>query len=36
MAPLEDGTFQLTRPVTGAEALAAVGKLEALSGERSR
>ena len=36
MAPLEDGTFQLTRPITGAEALAAVGKLEALSDERSR
>ncbi|HEY3884372.1 MAG TPA: tetratricopeptide repeat protein [Vicinamibacterales bacterium] len=31
MAPLTDGTFQLTRPVSGAEAIDAVSKLEALS-----
>ena len=31
MAPLEGGTFQLTRPVTGAEALDTVAKLEALA-----
>ncbi|HXG56835.1 MAG TPA: tetratricopeptide repeat protein [Vicinamibacterales bacterium] len=34
MAPLEDGTFQLTRPVTGAEAIAAVRKLRQLAGSR--
>ncbi len=32
MAPLEDGSFQLARPVTGAEALAALGKLRELDG----
>jgi tetratricopeptide (TPR) repeat protein len=32
MSPMEDGTFQLTRPVTGAEALAAVRKLKELAG----
>jgi tetratricopeptide (TPR) repeat protein len=31
MQPLTDGTFQLARPVTGAEALAAVKKLEELA-----
>jgi tetratricopeptide (TPR) repeat protein len=31
MAPLEGDSFQLTRPVTGAEALAAVGRLETLA-----
>ncbi len=36
MSPMDDGTFQLTRPVTGAEALAAVKKLEALAGSRAR
>ena len=32
MAPLEDGSFQLTRPVSGAEALAAIRKLQELDG----
>jgi hypothetical protein len=36
MAAAEDGTFQLSRPVTGAEALAAIRKLEELSGRRPR
>jgi hypothetical protein len=31
MAPLEGDTFQLTRPVTGSEALDTVSKLEALA-----
>ena len=31
MAPLEGDTFQLTRPITGSEALDAVAKLEALA-----
>jgi hypothetical protein len=31
MTTLEEGTFQLSRPVTGAEALAAVKKLQELS-----
>ena len=31
MAPLEGNAFQLTRPVTGAEAIDAVSKLEALA-----
>jgi tetratricopeptide (TPR) repeat protein len=31
MAPLEGGTFQLTRPVTGSEARDTVSKLEALA-----
>ena len=31
-----DGTFQLSRPVTGTEALAAIAKLEELSGRRPR
>ena len=31
MQPLEDGSFQLSRPVTGAEAVAAVKKLEELA-----
>jgi tetratricopeptide (TPR) repeat protein len=35
MTTLEDGTFQLTRPVTGAEAVAAVRALEDLA-ERAR
>jgi tetratricopeptide (TPR) repeat protein len=36
MQALEDGSFQLTRPVSGAEAVAAVKKLEALAERRSR
>ena len=36
MAPTADGTFQLSRPVTGPEALAAVAKLEELAGRRRR
>ncbi|MBA3232003.1 MAG: tetratricopeptide repeat protein [Acidobacteria bacterium] len=32
MSPMADGSFQLSRPVTGQEALAAVTRLEALSG----
>ena len=36
MATLNDGTFQLTRPVTGQEALRAVKKLEELSGRKPR
>jgi Tfp pilus assembly protein PilF len=31
MRPLDDGTFQLTRPVSGAEAVEVVGALEALT-----
>ena len=31
MQPLSDGSFQLARPVTGAEAVAAVKKLEELA-----
>ena len=31
MAPLDDGSFQLARPVSGAEAAAAVKKLEELA-----
>ena len=31
MAPLDDGSFQLARPVTGAEAVAAVARLESLA-----
>ena len=36
MAVNADGTFQLPRPVTGAEALAAVNRLEELSGRKPR
>ena len=36
MAVDADGTFQLSRPVTGAEALAAVNRLEELSGRTPR
>jgi hypothetical protein len=36
MRVAEDGTFQLSRPVTGAEAVAAVRKLEELSGRKPR
>lgn len=36
MTSTADGTFQLSRPITGAEAVAAVGKLAALSGRRPR
>ena len=36
MALTEDGSFQLTRPATGAEAVAAVKKLEDLAGIRAR
>ena len=35
MKPVERDEFQLTRPVTGAEALAAVKKLEELSGRQA-
>jgi len=33
MAPIDGDTFQLTRPVTGPEALEAVSRLEALAGK---
>lgn len=36
MTALGDGTFQLARPITGAEALAAIRKLEELSGRKPR
>jgi tetratricopeptide (TPR) repeat protein len=36
MAPMADGTFQLTRPVAGDEALAAVRTLRALAGSQPR
>jgi hypothetical protein len=36
MTPDEDGSFQLTRPATGAEAVAAVKKLEDLNAARAR
>jgi hypothetical protein len=36
MTALGDGTFQLTRPITGSEALAAIRKLEELSGRKPR
>ena len=36
MTTLPDGSFQLSRPVTGAEAVAAVKKLESLSERRRR
>ena len=36
MSTLEDGSFQLTRPVTGREAVAAVGKLQELAGQQGR
>jgi hypothetical protein len=36
MTTLEDGSFQLSRPVTGAEAMAAVKKLEELSNRNAR
>ena len=36
MTATADGTFQLSRPVSGAEALAAIGKLEELSGRKQR
>jgi hypothetical protein len=36
MTASPDGTFQLSRPVTGAEAVAAVKKLEELSGRKPR
>jgi S-layer homology domain len=37
MQPLPDGSFQLTKPVSGAEAVAAVKRLEELAGSsRSR
>jgi hypothetical protein len=32
MRTLEDGSFELSRPATGAEAVAAVKRLEALAG----
>lgn len=35
MATMADGSFQLSRPVTGEEALAAVGRLEELAGARA-
>lgn len=36
MSPLPDGTFQLTEPVTGDEAVAAVTKLQELGGQPPR
>lgn len=36
MTPDGDGSFQLSRPITGVEALAAVRKLEELSGRKPR
>jgi tetratricopeptide (TPR) repeat protein len=36
MTATSDGTFQLSRPVSGAEALAAIAKLEELSGRKQR
>lgn len=36
MTPMQDGSFQLSRPIAGPEALAAVRKLEELSGRKSR
>jgi tetratricopeptide (TPR) repeat protein len=36
MAPTADGSFQLSRPVTGQEAVAAVNKLAELSGRPAR
>jgi tetratricopeptide (TPR) repeat protein len=36
MTATADGTFQLSRPVSGAEALAAIAKLEELSGRKPR
>jgi tetratricopeptide (TPR) repeat protein len=36
MAPAADGTFQLASPVSGAEALAAIAKLEELAGRQRR
>jgi hypothetical protein len=36
MQTMPDGAFQLTRPVTGAEAVAAVKRLEELAGTRTR
>ena len=36
MTAAADGSFQLSRPVTGAETLAAIKKLEELSGRRPR
>ena len=36
MAPAEDGTFQLTRPATGAEAVAAVEKIADIHTGRAR
>ena len=36
MTATGDGTFQLSRPVTGQEAVAAVGKLVELSGRQAR
>ena len=34
MAPHEDGSFQLTRPVTGVEALAAIARVRELAGTK--
>ena len=36
MTATADGTFQLSRPVTGAEAVAAIAKLEEISGRKPR
>ena len=36
MAPAGDGSFELARPATGAEAVAAISKLEELAGARPR
>jgi hypothetical protein len=36
MATTADGTLQLSRPITGQEAVAAIGKLVELSGRQAR
>jgi tetratricopeptide (TPR) repeat protein len=36
MATVEDGSFQLTRPVTGAEAVGAMARLAELAGQQAR
>jgi len=36
MGPAEDGSFQLTRPASGAETVAAISKLEELAQPRTR
>jgi hypothetical protein len=36
MTTAEDGSFQLTRPVTGAEAVSAMARLAQLAGQPAR